>query len=127
VCSKYGKIISGQAAFYASHHHHHQCHRHPNSPEDGIDVHPSHQVNRTVDLRGRLLSPGFIDIQINGAYGIDFSETDFSDPKLAKAKYLSGLDAVAKRLVEMGTTSFVPTVITQKAELYREVSQLSWV
>jgi N-acetylglucosamine-6-phosphate deacetylase len=62
-----------------------------------------------------------IDVQINGAYGIDFSEIDLNDPE-AEAKYTEGLDEVARRLVEMGTTSFVPTVITQEERLYRRVS-----
>jgi N-acetylglucosamine-6-phosphate deacetylase len=64
-----------------------------------------------------------IDVQINGAYGIDFSEIDLNDPD-AERKYTEGLDEVARRLVEMGTTSFVPTVITQEERLYRKVSQI---
>jgi N-acetylglucosamine-6-phosphate deacetylase len=45
------------------------------------------------------------------------------DPE-AERKYTDGLDEVARRLVEMGTTSFVPTVITQEERLYRKVSSV---
>jgi N-acetylglucosamine-6-phosphate deacetylase len=36
--------------------------------------------------------------------------------------YVAGLQKVAKRIVVTGCTSFVPTVITQKEELYSKVS-----
>lgn len=98
-----GLIISGQSSFFTS--------RLPPS--------------RTIDLGGNILSPGLIDVQINGAYGIDFSEIDLEDPR-AEEKYTDGLDEVARRLVEMGTTSFVPTVITQEERLYRRVSSTFW-
>ena len=48
-----------------------------------------------------------------------------NDPD-AERKYTEGLDEVARRLVEMGTTSFVPTVITQEERLYRKVSEVSY-
>ena len=38
-------------------------------------------------------------------------------------RYLRGLDKVAKRILETGCTSFVPTIITQKEELYAKVSR----
>lgn len=45
-------------------------------------------------------SPGLIDIQINGAYGFDFSVFDGDD-----AVYQSNLKDVAERIVETGVTS----------------------
>lgn len=75
---------------------------------------------RTIDLDGGILSPGLIDVQINGAYGVDFSELDPSPG--GEAAYLAGLDKVSKRIVETGTTAYVPTIITQKEELYAKVS-----
>src|ERR1044071_767835 len=46
-----GKILCSQAAFY-----------------DGLTL-----PDRTIDLGGRILSPGFIDCQLNGAFGFNFS------------------------------------------------------
>jgi N-acetylglucosamine-6-phosphate deacetylase len=75
---------------------------------------------RTIDLDGGILSPGLIDVQINGAYGVDFSELE-PTPE-GEAAYLAGLDKVSARIVETGTTAYVPTIITQKEELYAKVS-----
>ena len=50
----------------------------------------------------RSLSPGFLDIQINGAYGFDFSVYEGDDEA-----YLSGLKTVAEKIVETGVTSCV--------------------
>jgi N-acetylglucosamine-6-phosphate deacetylase len=52
------------------------------------------------------LVPGFIDLQINGAYGHDFT----SDGRTVAA--------VAPRLPETGVTAFVPTVITSPLKVY---------
>jgi N-acetylglucosamine-6-phosphate deacetylase len=75
---------------------------------------------RTIDLDGGLLSPGLIDVQINGAYGVDFSELE--PTPAGEEAYLAGLDKVSERILETGTTAYVPTIITQKEELYRKVS-----
>jgi N-acetylglucosamine-6-phosphate deacetylase len=45
-------------------------------------------------------SPGLIDIQINGAYGFDFSVFDGDDEA-----YTNNLEDVAERIVETGVTS----------------------
>ncbi|KAF8507798.1 Metallo-dependent hydrolase [Hysterangium stoloniferum] len=55
----------------------------------------------TIDLKGNIISPGFIDAQINGAYGFDFSIFSDGDEKA----YDEGLRMIAKRIVETGVTS----------------------
>ncbi len=45
-------------------------------------------------------SPGFLDIQINGAYNFDFSVYEGDDEA-----YRAGLRTVAERIVETGVTS----------------------
>lgn len=94
VDSATGLIISGQDYFYRSR----------QSPDE------------TIDLDGGILAPGYIDAQINGAFGVDFSCRDEGD-----ATYLKALDKVSRRIVETGTTSYVPTIITQKREMYPKV------
>ena len=75
--------------------------------------------DRVIDLGGNILrcvyaspivcysilsagdnSPGFIDIQINGAYNFDFSIYEGDDEA-----YRTGLRTVAEKIVETGVTS----------------------
>nr|GAT57872.1 carbohydrate esterase family 9 protein [Mycena chlorophos] len=74
--------------------------------------------SRVVDLGGNILSPGLIDIQLNGAYGFDFSiyEDDES--------YKNGMKLVAEKIVETGVTSLLPTLITQEKTLYPKLLDL---
>ncbi|GMS90356.1 hypothetical protein PENTCL1PPCAC_12531, partial [Pristionchus entomophagus] len=69
-----------------------------------------------VDCRGLILSSGFIDIQINGGFGFDFSTW----PEDSEA-YENGVAMVSKRLLEHGITSYAPTVITSSPETYKNV------
>ncbi|ESK97362.1 n-acetylglucosamine-6-phosphate deacetylase [Moniliophthora roreri MCA 2997] len=72
-----------------------------------------------IDLGGNILSPGLIDIQINGAYGFDFSVFDGDE-----AAYRQGLRRVAENIVETGVTSLVPTIVTQERSLYPKLLEL---
>ncbi|KAJ2922680.1 hypothetical protein H1R20_g14425, partial [Candolleomyces eurysporus] len=60
---------------------------------------------RTIDLGGNILSPGFIDMQINGGYGFDFSVYEGDED------YRQGMQMIAEKIVETGVTSLLPTVI----------------
>lgn len=75
--------------------------------------------DRIIDLEGNILSPGLIDIQINGAYGFDFSVFDGD-----VAAYQDGMKLVAEKIVETGVTSLVPTIITQERSLYPKLLSL---
>ena len=48
-----------------------------------------------------VLTPGFVDLQVNGYYGVEFDAVNEADWRL-----------VAERLPETGTTAFLPTFIT---------------
>ena len=52
-------------------------------------------ADRVVDCDGGIVCPGFIDVQLNGAAGVDFS-----DPELDEEKIL----AVTRLVVEHGVT-----------------------
>ncbi len=60
----------------------------------------------TIDLAGQILAPGLIDVQINGAFGVDFSAYDGDE-----TAYRAGVAKVARGLVQTGVTAFVPTII----------------
>lgn len=72
-----------------------------------------------IDLGGNILSPGLLDIQLNGAYGFDFSIYEGDDQK-----YRDGLHLIAQNIVETGVTSILPTVITQEKTLYPKLLDL---
>jgi N-acetylglucosamine-6-phosphate deacetylase len=88
-----GKILNGQEILY----------EHRTAPEE------------IVNLGGRILSPGFIDTQLNGAYGFDFSVI----PDLDTASYGKGVLRVNKNLVATGVTSYLPTLTSQHPEVYQ--------
>jgi N-acetylglucosamine-6-phosphate deacetylase len=74
--------------------------------EDRIaDVGPGLPADADVVLSDGILAPGFVDLQINGAFGIDFVEA-------GEEEWVD----VARRLPSTGCTAFVPTYITAPLE-----------
>ncbi|CDK25857.1 unnamed protein product [Kuraishia capsulata CBS 1993] len=71
-----------------------------------------------VDLQGMILAPGFLDIQINGCYGFDFSH--FVDEE----SYLQGYRECLSKLLHTGVTSVCPTLVTNYPEMYARVLPL---
>jgi N-acetylglucosamine-6-phosphate deacetylase len=55
-----------------------------------------------------LLLPGFVDLQVNGAFGVDVASEPHRLAELSSA------------LLSTGTTSYLPTVISSPASLYEE-------
>jgi N-acetylglucosamine-6-phosphate deacetylase len=70
-------------------------------PSDEITSPDDAQV---IDGQGLILAPGFIDLQINGACGYDFTD----DP--------SSIWPVGTHLPRYGVTAFLPTIITSPLE-----------
>ncbi|KAJ5902415.1 hypothetical protein N7495_002943 [Penicillium taxi] len=89
-----GKILKDQEAFYELH----------LSPDE------------TIDLGGRILAPGLMDVQLNGAHGFDFSV-----PCDTKEEYDEGLKMVNRGLARTGVTSYLPTVVSSTPEVYWKV------
>lgn len=71
------------------------------------------QADETINCENRIIAPGYIDMQLNGGFGIDFST---AGPQLGK-----GVRQVAARLLAHGVTAFLPTVITSAADSYRAI------
>ncbi|KAH8666403.1 N-acetylglucosamine-6-phosphate deacetylase [Xylariales sp. PMI_506] len=86
-----GKIIRSQSLFY----------------DDRI------VPDEIVNLGGRIISPGFIECQLNGAFGFNFSTL------LEPTVYAKNVKALNKLLVTTGVTSYAPTITSQQSELYR--------
>ncbi|XP_063415163.1 N-acetylglucosamine-6-phosphate deacetylase-like isoform X1 [Mytilus trossulus] len=87
---------------------------------DGVIINPEKLFfeeklppDEQIDCNGAIICPGFIDIQINGAFGVDFScDVDTIE---------EGLKIVAKGLLPHGVTSFCPTIISSKEDIYRKI------
>lgn len=62
------------------------------------------------DLDGARIYPGFIDVHIHGAVGVDVNTAD-----------VDGLLAVAEFLAKNGVTGWVPTLVPDSDENYRRV------
>ena len=94
ISSKTGKIIQSQIAFY----------QHQTIPDE------------IIDLQGRILAPGFIDVQLNGYAGFSFSVVpdDITG-------YVKGFRRVNKSLIESGVTSYLPTFPSAHREVYHKV------
>lgn len=71
-----------------------------------------------IDLNGRILAPGLIDVQLNGASGFDISEL----PKDGDmAIYDKDLQSMNQRLACTGVTSYLATMTSQPSEVYHKV------
>lgn len=70
-------------------------------PAGQLECPPAAQV---IEADGLIVAPGFIDLQLNGAFGYDFT----ADP--------GTIWAVAAQLPRYGVTSFLPTIITSPPE-----------
>jgi N-acetylglucosamine-6-phosphate deacetylase len=54
--------------------------------------------------------PGFVDLQVNGYQGVDFSSPDLTEEVFADA---------CRALLDAGTAAFLPTIITSPIRVYR--------
>jgi N-acetylglucosamine-6-phosphate deacetylase len=68
-------------------------------PLDADEVH---------EYPGCFLAPGFVDLQVNGSFGVDVASEPGRVPELSR------------KLLATGTTSYLPTLISSPLTLYRE-------
>src|SRR3712207_2210628 len=74
------------------------------SPDDSLIA----EADEVHDHEGSLILPGFVDLQVNGAFGVDVASEGSRLPELSAA------------LLSTGTTSYLPTVISSSEDLYEE-------
>ncbi|XP_020668777.3 N-acetylglucosamine-6-phosphate deacetylase [Pogona vitticeps] len=66
-----------------------------------------------LDCKGSIIAPGFIDVQINGGFGVDFS--------VATDDVGAGISLVGQKILSHGVTSFCPTLVTSPQSVYHKV------
>ena len=76
---------------------------------------PLPENTQTINLENAIISPGFLELQINGALGFHFAHYGES------ATYEAGVRKLAKYLPKTGVTGFYPTVPTVSSSLFKEV------
>ncbi|MBN9378797.1 MAG: N-acetylglucosamine-6-phosphate deacetylase [Chlamydiales bacterium 38-26] len=76
--------------------------------DEGVIITPQEAADVVVNLHGHYVAPGYIDLQINGGFGVDFTTN------------LQEVRTTAKKLLRHGVTAFLATLISSPAERYRE-------
>ena len=71
------------------------------APASDVTPPPSDDVQR-IDVRGGVIAPGFVDLQVNGAAGVLFTDEPTEQT----------LGAMAAALPRYGCTSFLPTLLS---------------
>lgn len=82
-----------------------------------VNPEPIFFVERTtadvqIDCKGAIVAPGYIDLQINGGMGVDFSHNVDTIGDAVKR--------VAKGILPFGVTSMCPTIVTSLPEVYHK-------
>lgn len=80
--------------------------------KDGKVITAQNEADENIDMHGKLIAPGYIDIQINGAFGCDF------------ARNPEELEKVAGKLLQYGVTAFCPTLVSSSPEQYQKAIPL---
>lgn len=65
-------------------------------------------ANEVHEYPGCFVAPGFVDLQVNGSFGVDVTSEAGRVPELSR------------KLLATGTTSYLPTLISSPLTLYRE-------
>ncbi len=77
-----------------------------------VEQHISALGRRVIDLAGATIAPGFVDLQINGGFGADFT----ADP--------ASMWLVGERLRRFGVTAFLPTLVSTELERIEEARRV---
>lgn len=93
ISTKTGKVINAQNHFYDQ----------------------MRAPDRVIDLGDRIVSPGLIDVQYNGGFGFDFSRVPED-----LGQYAKGVRHLHQNLIKTGVTSYLPTIVSQKSDVYHK-------
>ena len=74
-----------------------------------VDGYPSSDADSVLDLDGATLFPGFIDLHIHGAVGVEMMDASADD-----------LCRVSKFLARNGVTAWLPTLVPAADEQYQQ-------
>ncbi|XP_065575850.1 N-acetylglucosamine-6-phosphate deacetylase-like [Artemia franciscana] len=66
-----------------------------------------------VDCGGRILAPGFIDLELNGGWGLDFSEE--------AGDMAEKINQVRRNILKHGVTAFCPAIISSTPSVYKQI------
>lgn len=70
---------------------------------------------KVIDCKNAIIAPGFIDLQINGGFGVDFT----SDIKDAES-CIDALQKVGSGILSHGVTSYCPTIVTSPSKVFHQ-------
>lgn len=73
-----------------------------------LSIYPYETKKVDHDFQEKRIVPGFIDVHIHGAYGVDTNDANEE-----------GLKTIIKGLVSEGVTSFCPTTVTQSVDVLK--------
>ncbi|KAK6200535.1 uncharacterized protein RJT21DRAFT_44575 [Scheffersomyces amazonensis] len=78
-------------------------------------------ITKVIDLHGQYLAPGYLDIQNNGIYGLNFSALDENSTPEDIALFAQFYKDAMKKYLSTGVTGICPTVTSNFPEVYKKV------
>lgn len=75
----------------------------------------------TIDLEGKIVAPGYIDIQNNGIYGLNFSALNETSTDNDISEFRALYKDVMTKYLKTGVTSLCPTITSSFPEVYQKV------
>lgn len=86
-----------------------------------VDAPSDPERARKIDLKGKIVAPGYIDIQNNGIYGLNFSALNGKSTPKEIAQFKAFYRDVMAKFLRSGVTSLCPTVTSNFPEVYEKV------
>ncbi|KAK6453616.1 N-acetyl-glucosamine-6-phosphate deacetylase [Scheffersomyces xylosifermentans] len=81
----------------------------------------SSDITRTIDIHGNFISPGFLDIQNNGIYGLSFSALNAKSTPEDIAHFDRFYKDAMTKYLSTGVTATCPTLPSTFPETYKKV------